>query len=469
VAIDGVGSVARRTGRAERDEHAEPVSSSEIEVTVKPDADATAVRSAIDRIIAQVPGITTMVGQPIAHRLSHVLSGTPAAIAVSIYGEDLDLLRTTVASVERALKEVPGTRDVAANREILTPSLPILYRHADLAWAGLSPSEAAEQVRQAISGERVATIAQGMRRYDLVVRLHADDRATPSQVAELVLRGRAGQLVRLRDVADIVEQRSSYLIAHEGGRRKAVISCNVAEGENLGHLVARVRDRVDPLVTKAGLTVHYGGQFEAQQEASGTILAIGLAVAVVVYLLIAAATGSLASAGLVMVNLPLALIGGVAAIFISASSSPWTNILALLGLGGPYVAPVVSIASLVGFITLFGIAVRNGILLVNRYQARRAAGEVAEAAVINGSLDRLVAILMTALSAALGLLPLVYTAGRPGSEILAPLAVVVLGGLITSTLLNLVIVPVAYVLVFARPGQPVPISNRTTTTSGEPS
>jgi len=467
VAITGVRSVARRTGRAERDEHAEPVSSSEIDVTVLPGGDALVVRAGIDRILAQVPGITTMVGQPIEHRLSHVMSGTPAAVAINVFGDDLDILRATAKSIETAVRAVPGARDVAANREILVDSLPIRYRHADLARAGLSPADAADQVRQAVKGEPVAAIYQGLRRYDLVVRLDAGDRARPQQLGELILRGAGGQLVRLREVADIGEERSSYLIAHENARRKALISCNVAEGENLGDLVGKIRTVVDPIVRDAGLTVHFGGQFEAQQEASRTIAVMGLGVIVVIFLLIAAATGSPLSAGLVLVNLPLSLIGGIAAIFLAESARPWTNLLALFGSGDRYVAPVVSIASLVGFITLFGIAVRNGILLINQYQTRRAAGEAVREAVIHGSAERLVAILMTALCAALGLLPLAYTAGKPGSEILAPLAVVVLGGLITSTLLNLIVVPAAYVLLYGRrPHQPPAIPAGTTTQSG---
>ena len=283
-----------------------------------------------------------------------------------------------------------------------------------------------------------------------MVRLHPQDRERPDQLGELVLRGSAGALVRLREVADLGEEMASYLIAHEGGSRKALVSCNVATGENLGHLVAKVQAAVDPIVKAAGLSVHYGGQFEAQQEASRTIFAMGAGVIVVIFLLIAAATGSPISAAIVLVNLPLSLIGGIVAIFLAESVHPFTNALALAGIGGPYIAPVVSIASLVGFITLFGIAVRNGILLVNQYHARLAGGEPLAEALIHGSVDRLVAILMTALCAALGLVPLAYTAGQPGSEILAPLAVVVLGGLITSTTLNLVVVPAAYALVYGR-------------------
>jgi len=445
LAVPGVASVTRRTGRAERDEHAEPVWNAELDIGLAEGADPEAVRSGLDATVAGIPGMTTMVGQPIEHRLSHILSGTPAAIAINVFGDDLDRLRATAKRIEAALKQVPGTRDVAANREILITGLPIDFRHADLARAGLTPAEAARQLRLAISGEHVATVNQGVRRFEIAVRLHPDERQRMDQVGDVVLRGMGGALVRVRDVARIGEELAPYLIVHEQGQRKAVVSCNIAPGENLGHLVARVRAVVDPLVAESGQRVHYGGQFEAQQEASSTLLWMGLAVIAVVYLLIAGATGSPGAALLVLLNLPLALIGGIAAVFIADSPNVITNLAGLVG-AGRYVAPVLSIASLVGFITLFGIAVRNGILLVNQFQARRALGEPVREAVTHGAQERLAAILMTALTAALGLLPLALAAGAPGSEILAPLAVVVLGGLASSTALNLLVVPAGYVV-----------------------
>jgi CzcA family heavy metal efflux pump len=447
--IEGVQSVTRRTGRAERDEHAEPVSSSEIEVTVKPDGNQDEVRRRIDEIIANVPGITTMVGQPIEHRLSHILSGTPAAIAINVYGDDLPTLRTLASKIEGVLKEIPGTRDIAAGREVMVTSLPIRYRAADLAAAGLSPAEAAEQVQQALYGETVAQINQGVRRYDLVVRLAESERERFDQIGELQLHGAGGGVVRLREVADIGPEKTSNLIARENAQRKAVVSVNVAEGYNLGQLVEEVRKRVDPIVHGAGYTVHYGGQFEAQQSASRTILIMGAGVAVVMFLLLQISTGSSRTALLVMLNLPLALIGGVAAIYLTESPSLVKNSLALFGIGGRYIAPVISIASMVGFVTLFGIAVRNGILLVNHYDhLQKHEGVSRGDSIVQGSMERLVPILMTALTAALGLIPLAMALGKPGSELLAPLAVVVLGGLVTSTLLNLFVVPAGYAMAY---------------------
>lgn len=450
VEIEGVESVTRRTGRAERDEHAEPPSSSEIEVTVAPGHSKEAIRRSIDEVMSDVPGVTTMIGQPIEHRLSHILSGTPAAIAINVYGEELAKLRLVAKEIESALKSMPETRDVAANREVTVVSLPIRYRHQDLAAAGLTPADAAEQVQQAIHGETVATVNQGVRQIALVVRLTPEERSSIEDVRELRLRGIGGATVRLEEVADIGPEHTPNLIARENSRRKAVVSCNVGEGQNLGDLVAKVQARVDPIVQRAGLSVHYGGQFEAQQSATRTILVAGIIVLVLMFMLLHLSTGSTRVSLLVMTNLPLAAIGGIAAVFLSESGQPWTNLLALLGISSKvFEAPVMSIASLVGFITLFGIAVRNGILLVNHYDHLvKQEQKSREEAVIQGSMERLVPILMTALSAALGLIPIAMAKGSPGSELLAPLAFVVLGGLVSSTFLNLVIVPAGYSLLF---------------------
>jgi CzcA family heavy metal efflux pump len=457
--LPGVRSVVRRTGRAERDEHAEPVSSSEIEVTVAAGFSKHEVRRSLDGVLAGVPGITTSIGQPIEHRLSHVLSGTPAAIAIVVQGDDLSVLRSLAKQIEVVLDALPGTRDVAANREVMITSLPVRYRASDLAAAGLSPADAAEQVQDALQGETVVEVNEGIRRYAITVRLHPDERVRIDDVSNLLLRGVGGANVRLRDVADIGRERTSNLIARENGQRKAVVSCNVADGYNLGQLVEAVKKRVEPIVTRAGCTLTLGGQFEAQQSASQTILVMGAFVIVVMLLLVNAALGSMRAAVLVMVNLPLSLIGGIGAIYLSESPSLWGNTLALFGLGGDrYVAPVISIASMVGFITLFGIAVRNGILLVRHYFDLMHEGVPLQEAILRGSMERLVPILMTALTAALGLLPIVMAAGEPGSEILAPLSVVVLGGLLSSTFLNLLVVPAGFYLMFRN--QPVgPASN----------
>lgn len=450
LAIDGVRSVSRRTGRAERDEHAEPVSNSEIEVTMLEGSDRAAIRREIDAILGAIPGITTMVGQPIEHRLSHVLSGTPAEIAISIFGDDLSVLRQTAKEVATALEAIPGTREVNANREVMTTSLAVNYRAPELAAAGLTRASASAQLRTAISGEVVDRINVGAKQIDLVVRMNPEDRERFDQIRDIMLYGEDGAIVRLRDVADIGPQRMSNLITRENARRKAVVSLNVAEGYNLGDLMQEVSAATTPIVERAGYTVSYGGQFEAQQEAAQTITVAGAVVAIGMLLLLQVSTGSLRSALLVMLNMPLALIGGILAIAI-ASEAGLIGTLRGAIFGGVGSSPVISIASLVGFITLFGIAVRNGILLVNHYNhlIRNEGCTVAEA-VAKGSEERLVPILMTAVSAALGLLPLALAAGQPGSELLAPLAIVTLGGLTSSTVLNLIVIPAGFSLVFSR-------------------
>lgn len=442
--VEGVKSVTRRTGRAERDEHAEPVSNSEIDVTVLPGYDKVEVREQITQILERVPGITTNVGQPIEHRLSHILSGTPAAIAISVYGDNLDVLRTISREIEAALTPLPGARDVAANREVMIQSLPVDYQPQALAAYGLTPRSAAEQVRNAIFGVEVAEVNEGVRRYAMVVRLADEERDTVEDLRNLILRGRGGALVRLREVAVIGPEMASNLIARENTQRKAVVSLNVAEGSNLGHLIGQVRERVDPIVQRHGYTVKYGGQFEAQQSASRTITLFSGVVVLIMVVLLNLAIGSLKVSLLVLVNLPLALIGGILAIFLTESPNPITNFAALFG-AGAYTAPVISIASLVGFITLFGIAVRNGILLVNHYKHLiDHEGATMHDAIVQGSMERLVPILMTALTAALALIPIIIKGDKPGNEILAPLSVVILGGLLTSTFLNLVVVPAGY-------------------------
>jgi len=448
--IEGVNAVVRRTGRAERDEHAHGVNRSEINVTVEPGFTKEEIHTEIDKVLDDVPALRTEVGSPIGHQLSHVLSGTQAAIAINVFGDDLETLRNIAQKIEVALEDVDGARDILANREAMAQSLPIRYRHEDLKRWGLTPAEAASQVEAAFNGTIAETVNSGVRRYDIIVRLHPEDRKTISNVRDFFLTGRGGALVRLSEIADVGPENVPMGIQRENGRRKAVISLNVAQGYNLGDVVEIVEDVVTPIVHTYGYTVTFGGQFEAQQSASRAILLMSSFVAIVILVLLSTTFHSTKAALLVMINLPLALIGGVVAIFITESPSVTGNIMALFG-NGTYFAPVISIASMVGFVTLFGIAVRNGILLVNHYaHLMRFEGKSFEDAIIQGSMERLVPILMTALSALLGLLPIALAKGEPGSELLAPLAIVVLGGLVTSTFLNLIVVPAGYTMLFKK-------------------
>lgn len=447
-AIPGVNAVVRRTGRAERDEHAHGVNRSEINVTAQPGHTKEEIRRQIDAVLKDVPSLRCEVGSPIGHQLSHVLSGTQAAIAINVFGNDLATLRQVAKEVESALQDVPGARDILANREAMVESLPIRYRHEDLKRWGLTPSAAAAQVEAAFSGVTVASVNEGVRRYEMIVRLAPESRKNMEDVKQFVLVGSGGAQVRLSEVADIGPENMALGIQRENGRRKAVISLNVAEGYNIGELVTRVESAVTPIVQKHGYSVTYGGQFEAQQSASRAIYLMGAFVAVVILVLLSSAFNSTRAAVLVMLNLPLALIGGVVAIFLTESHNLAANTAALFGVGA-YQSPVISIASMVGFVTLFGIAVRNGILLVNHYaHLMRHEGKTFDEAIVQGSMERLIPILMTALTAVLGLFPIALAKGEPGSELLAPLAIVVLGGLVTSTFLNLIVVPAGYYLLF---------------------
>ncbi len=451
IEIPGVASVVRRTGRAEKDQHAEPVGNSEVEVRLEADASKVEVRSRIDAVLQGIPGITTMIGQPIEHRLSHILSGTPAAIAMNVYGEDLDTLRKIAKEIETALKSTPGLRDINANREALAPSLPVTYKPQELARWGLRPAEAAQQVKTAFLGDVIHNVNDGVRQYQVVLRLQPEARKNPEQLRNFLLRGKEGNLVRLHEVARVGKEEIPSYILRENTKRKSTISCNIEEGFNLGHAIQAVRERVTPILKKyEGYTISYGGQFEAQQSASRIIIVFGIGALLIIFLLLTSALKSLKAAALIMINLPLALIGGIAALFLAASEDPFGNLSSFLGFSTQeYIAPVLSITGMVGFITLFGIAIRNGILLVSRYQVliQEEKKSVREA-IFEGSQERLVPILMTALTAVLGLLPLVLAAGKPGSELLAPLALVVLGGLTTSTFLNLIVVPAGYSILF---------------------
>ena len=448
--IEGVEHVVARSGRAERDEHAEPPSSSELEVSLDPNSDPKRIRTKIDRVLDGIPGVTSSIGQPISHRLSHVMSGTKAQIAIDVYGEELALWRVLARKIEAAVKGLPGTRDVTANREVLVETLAIDFRLDDLARFGLSAEEAGSQVKRSLYGETVAVVHQGVKRLDLVVRLVEEQRSRIRDVESVILTGGDGALVRLHEIANIGPEQTSNLISRQNAQRKTTISANVADGYNLGDTVEAIQSIVDPIVTESGCSVIYGGQFEAQASARKTLLTMGVLLVIVMLMLLQMALGSIRPAVLVLANLPFALIGGVIAMFLAETRSPFENLAALLG-GGTYIPPVTSIASLIGFITLFGIAVRNGILLVNHFRwLQRHEGLTLLEAVSRGSEERLVPVLMTALSAALGLIPLALKIGEPGSELLAPLAIVVLGGLLSSTLLNMLVVPAGYLLLCSK-------------------
>lgn len=447
--VPGVLGVTRRTGRAERDEHAEPVSTSELLVRIDMAADQHRIREDLENIVHGLPGVSTLIGYPIAHRISAVLSGTNAELAVNIFGEDLGVLRATVAKVKDVLDTLPQVADVQANREILVDTLRIRYRLPDLAHAGLTLRGAGEQVSAAFNGYDAGTIAQNENRLDIMVRLDNAERATLADVAAFKLSTPSGERVRLDEVADVFREEASNLIVRDNGKRKALISCNVAPGSNTGDLVAALRKHVEPVVHEMGCTVGYGGTYEAQQSASHRLYWAGAAILVLILLILVYSLRSVKGALLVLVNLPLCLIGGIIALYIAAPGSVVGNTLALFG-RGQYLAPVVSISAIVGFVTAMGFVIRNGLLLLNKFADLQRSGMTVDQAVEHGSVERMIPIIMTSLTTILGLLPIVLAYDKPGGELLAPLAIVQFGGLVSATLLNLLVLPAAYHLAFKK-------------------
>ncbi len=426
--IPGVKSVTRRTGRAERDQHAEPVSSSEFVVRVDLSKDTDAVRDAIRERLGPIPGCAVMVGYPIAHRISAVLSGTEAELAVNIFGDDPDVLREAAERVKTELERLPEVADVRANREIAVQTLRVDYDMDALREAGITPQEAGEQVSVAFNGLVVGEVRNGIRRRAVTVRLAGDENDFRAEdVRALILSGRSGRRVRLDEVAHVVSEVAPNLMLREGGRRKALVSCNPAPGVSAGDLVARLRARLEPLTASFGCTVSFSGSSEAREHAAHRLAILGVGLAVVIFFILVLALGSVRMALLALINVPLGLVGAVAAVAIAD--------------------PVLSVSSLVGFVTVTGFVIRNGILMLNAYRDRLAAGAPLIDAVREGSLERLAPIVMTSLTTVIGLVPIMLAGSKPGGELLAPLAVVQFGGLIGAMLLNLIVLPSAVKLV----------------------
>jgi Cu/Ag efflux pump CusA len=420
-------ATARRTGRAEGDPHAMDVSASEMEVTLKMGERSKEDFLAALRVdLAGVPGTQIVVGQPISHRIDHMLSGSRSNIAVKIFGPDLAELRRLTGAIKAVAQGVPGTVDVSDEQQSDIPFLSLHFKRDALARHGLSVREVAETVEAAFSGVAIGRVQQGQAAYDLAVRFDPAHKASLDALRATLVATPAGARLPLSALAEVRNERAPYFITRENVQRKMVVMANVA-GRDLAGVVDDIRRQVAAKVPlPAGYHVEYGGQFESAEEAGRTLVLLGIGVTVGIFLLLFVAFHSVRDALLVMLNLPLAAIGGVIGVFVA---------------GG-----VLSVASIIGFITLFGIATRNGVMMIAHIHHLIEHEGVCDAAeaVRRGAEERLVPILMTALAAGLALVPLALAAGQPGSEIQSPMAVVILFGLASSTLLNMLVVPALY-------------------------
>lgn len=418
-----VTSTSRRTGRAELSEHAQGVNASEINADLDvPDGKTKEeVLEELRTNLSVVPGTNITIGQPLGHRIDHMLSGTRANIAIKIFGPDLYRLRTLAEQVRGQMEGVEGVVDLAVEQQQNVPQIQIRPDRGALARYGLSMSELAEMVDVAFAGEVVSQVIEGDKLFDLMVRFDEEHRGSIEAIKEATFNLESGAVVPLAELASIKSRSGPNTISRENVQRKIVVSANVSGRDLRGTVDAIRANLVKNISFPQGYFVEYGGQFESQAQATRTISLLSIVAILAIYLLLYLEFGSLRTALLVMVNLPFALIGGILIVWFTSG--------------------IVSIASLVGFITLFGVATRNGILMVSHFQYLRREGKEFIQAIRQGAMERLNPILMTALTAGLALIPLALAAGEPGNEIQSPMAQVILGGLISSTLLNMIVIP----------------------------
>lgn len=421
--VPEVKAVARKTGRAELDEHALGVNTSEMEVPFVLDKRSkTEVMADIRQRLRALPGVNIEIGQPISHRIDAMLSGSKAGIAIKVFGADLSQLHSIGLQIQQATKDIEGVADLNVEQQIERPQLVIRPRRTLLARYGITLPQFAEYVNAAVGGEVVSQVQDGAKTFDLTVRVADNDLQSIDHIKSLLIDTNDGRLVPLADVAEFVSTAGPNTISRENAQRKLVVSAN-ADGRDMRSVVNDMRSAIDKEVKlPEGYHIEYGGQFESEASASRMLLGLSVVSVIVILLLLFLQFRSWHQAVIVLLNLPLALIGGV---------------LALVFTGG-----VVSIPAIIGFISLFGMATRGGMLLVDRYNELAKRGLLRNEVVMRGSLDRLLPILMTALSSGLALIPLALGSDLPGNEIQSPMAQVMLGGLLTSTLLNLFIVPI---------------------------
>lgn len=426
LSVPEVQTVGRKTGRAELDEHALGVNVSEIEVPfVLKDRSKDEVLADIREKLKVLPGVNIEIGQPISHRIDAMLSGTRANIAIKLFGPDLNRLFAIGNQIKTSVHDVKGVADLNVEQQVERPQLKIVPKREMLAKYGLTLASFAEIVNVMLAGEVVSQVYEGNRSFDLSLKVNDESRESADRIRDLIIDA-GGRKIPFAYVADIVSASGPNTINRENVSRKIVVSANVA-GRDLRSVVNDIQERIDADITlPEGYHIEYGGQFESEQAASRTLLVTSVFSILVIFLLLFNQFRSLSQSAVSLLNLPLALIGGVFAIFFT---------------GG-----IISIPAIIGFISLFGIATRNGMLLISRYNDLQQAGLSAYESVLRGSLDRLNPILMTALTSGLALIPLALGGELPGNEIQSPMAKVILGGLFSSTILNAFIVPIMYLL-----------------------
>lgn len=427
LSVPEIKTVARKTGRAELDEHALGANVSEIEAPFElSDRPKKAVVEEIRHKLGTLPGVNVEIGQPISHRIDAMLSGTRANIAIKLFGTDLNKMFEIGNKIKTEISAIPGVVDLNVEQQVERPQLQIVPKREMLAKYGVTPSEFTDMVEVYLAGRTVSRVYEGNRVFDLTVKADDDSRSTIEAIRDMPVDVVGGK-VPFSQIAEIRSAAGPNTINRENVARKIVISANVSDGDLQG-AVNRIRKTInDNVPLPEGYHVEYGGQFESAQSATRTLMVTSLMAILVIFLLLYGQFKNVRQASAVLLNLPLALIGGVFAIFFADG--------------------IISIPAIIGFISLFGIATRNGMLLIDRYNELRQSGLSLHDAVMRGSLDRLNPILMTALTSALALIPLALGGDLPGNEIQSPMAKVLLGGLLTSTMLNGFIVPVVYILI----------------------
>ena len=427
--VPEVALTARRTGRAELDEHAEPPSSSEIEVALKKEGRSRdVVLEEIRNNLSVIKGVSINIGQPISHRLDHLLSGVRAQVAIKIFGNDLLTLRTDAEQLKSIISTVPGVVDVQIENQVMVPQLMIKLDRAAVQRYGLQVGKVADELEVFYNGKVVSQIIDGQKSFDIVLRTDDSTRKNIDAIRNTQIATSDGSLIPLQQIAKIELENSINAVNHENTQRRIVISANV-QGRDLGSTVKEMQETVKKEMTlDEGYYLQWGGQFESQQSASKLITILSIFSITGIFLVLYSHFKSSRIALQIMLNIPLALIGSVIAVMLT---------------GG-----VFSIATMVGFITLTGIASRNGIMMISHYiHLVQHEGEVfGDKMIIRGSLERLVPVLMTAMVAALALIPLTMDATAPGKEILYPVATVILGGLVSSTILDMIVTPVVFKL-----------------------